>query len=244
MPALLYIDNPTAIIDDTEQRTFDISTKIINDVSFVPLRFIAEKIFAATVEYKDEENAVYITIDEINIFNGIAYLSADEAAIAFVENFCRESFYVRHEYGAFIYSKTYDENTLYYLADVSFPEYGEPHEIKRFYTSGVPAGAEYVGFVHTHPDINTGFSPRDIVASEIYAYVVIKNLTLYRYNVSNRKTQKIKKFKLSELHTLTDTQCKDLESKFRESWEKHLENPTLDCLCHNCKSDFPKVKYK
>ena len=69
--AYLNVDLPIASIVNVDNyagiRTFnDIETKTIDGVAFAPLRFIAEEVFGARIEYRDEEHAVYITGNTAN----------------------------------------------------------------------------------------------------------------------------------------------------------------------------------
>ena len=152
------------------------------------------------------------------------YETADEAALAFFEEVYASSMYIRHEYGAEIYSIVIGGKLMYAYTT---PRVGEPHGV--YVYRSVPKGANYVAFAHTHPNSDI-FSKGDRWIANKYlgnAYVagpsgVIKKKIFLYY-----KTEDVGTFVPMPL---TDYQRTKLEETYADAWVAHTkEGCGFDC---------------
>ena len=153
------------------------------------------------------------------------YLSADDAARAFAEEYYSQSSYVRHEFAALIYSRTVDGLTTY---NYTAPEYGTAHNSHPGWNK--PKRTKIVAYIHTHPNENE-FSGRDISFANKYdinAYVIGPNLELQRYNYLRDYT-----ISLGQIspRPLLSSEKEKLISQFQASWDEHIAGGH-GCACH------------
>ena len=163
----------------------------------------------------------------------LRYESAYDAARAFATETCSASFYIFHEYGAVIYSKTVGNVTMY---DYTVPFAAEPHEI-HFDGVQIPYGTTSVATVHTHPIDN---NPSGVYlgsgeigdacaanADNLDAYVIGPNLQLAKISMSPKTTYHYSE-KVSPI-ALTASKKKQLYHQFKSSWDTHLDTCDKDC---------------
>ena len=209
----LAISNPlAALIVGGGALLFSIGRAIVGAVSASPPDV---KTAGETVKQEQKEKALEKK-DEPPY--GKAYSSPDAAATAFAGYIYSSSLYVRHEYGAKIYSQTVDGVKSYYVSE---PNSGGPHSVS-YGGIDLPKGATYEATIHTHPNSNS-FSSADKTNANnrgINSYVVGPNLSLQCYNVSDKTTSVVGTI-TSRL--LTEAEKKILETEFRPSWDSHLD---------------------
>ena len=159
--------------------------------------------------------------------NRVAFDSADAAAMAFGNKYYSTSRYIRHEFGADIYSVPLKgDGKLFFLGPTLI---GSPHgvgpigESMKKYREWVTTEA----FVHTHPNLS-GFSRTDIresVTLEINFYVVGPNLHMRHFDWENRDDTYVGTVGLRYL----DLQYREeLQRNFRSTWVNHI------CGVANC----------
>lgn len=152
------------------------------------------------------------------------YVSADLAAIGFMNEIYSTSRYILHEFGTKIYSTTSDGRTLYDYGTIAT---GSPHSVG-YGSSTIPTGATWVATAHTHPNSNS-FSSTDItnaINRGKDSYVTGPNLSVLKYSVSASSTTSIG---TASPVVLTQQQQADLVSQFQESWNNHISYTTSRC---------------
>ena len=176
------------------------------------------------------------------------YETPEDAAKAFSEEVYSASMYIRHEYGAYIYSLTVDGKIMY---SYNPPLSGTPHNSKG--SDLIPEGATVVAFAHIHPNLN-GFSKPDrdgALALGINVYVVgpDRELRLHvpqpnpqsdDYPQAHEDKDKDKDddsglgIFISPI-PLTDGQRVSLPEEFQESWHIHITSTKCDARCWEMK---------
>ena len=164
------------------------------------------------------------------------FATVDDAVDMFYNEIYAASFHIRHEFGARIYSKTYDNLTSYGISYITF---GEVHGTA-FTEAKIPKNTTIVAIAHTHTNSNI-FSPNDInyaLNHKIDCYMVGPNMLLNLFDYSTRKTNNdIRPIETS----ITLNEGSVLVEKFRESWLNHLEEGCEEGF--NCNEDtlWPNV---
>lgn len=146
----------------------------------------------------------------------LGYSSPEKAAKAFSQSVYSQSRYVRHEYGAAIYSKKVFGATRYYH---NKPTAGSPHGVS--IPISVPAGAKLVATAHTHPNSNK-FSSTDMASATQFAidsYVVGPDLNVQKYNHATGEVTIIGTISLVQL---SKEQREQLRAEFEASWYDHI----------------------
>ncbi len=160
------------------------------------------------------------------------YISADLAAIGFMNEIYSTSRYVLFEFGTKIYSTIVDGRTLFDYGTIAT---GFPHSVG-YGGSSIPSGSTWVATAHTHPNSNS-FSTTDInnaINRGKDSYVTGPNLNVKKYSVSSGVTTTIG---IASPIVLTSQQKTDLVVQFQESWNTHISYSTPYCPSgFDCKS--------
>ena len=160
--------------------------------------------------------ATYYTITyNTNVYKE-PYNSAEAAAIAFSQRYYSSSYYIRHEYGAYIFSSTFNNMTTFNYTNIV---YGDPHDVE-FYIK-LNDNRNFVASVHTHPNSDE-FSETDIEVcenNERIGYLMIPGNTLLRYNFSDNSTTTLDTYTPI---VLTEKEKELLQLRFNTSWQNHI----------------------
>ena len=161
------------------------------------------------------KDTYYSVVYNSNVYEE-PYGTADEAAMAFAIMYYSASRYILHEYGAYIYSCTYNDETTYNFTNIV---YGDPHGVSVYIDANDQRN--FIASVHTHPQ-GLDFSDDDIdiyVASGVDGYLAIPGNELIKYNVSNDAITDLEDFSPV---ALTERRKNWLVNRFRNSWNNHI----------------------
>ncbi|MBQ7789198.1 MAG: DUF4329 domain-containing protein, partial [Clostridia bacterium] len=223
-----YNDNQTIVMDNGtnfESELDDlISAKFNFDKKGRKLTVIEENI-SQSYAYDDSilPNDSYYSIAYSSNVNYEPYASADEAAIAFAKMYYSSSYYIRHEYGAYIYSCTFNNKTTYNFTNIV---YGAPHNV--FVYTDTQDQRNFIASIHTHPCIEE-FSETDIdnyEKNEENGYLIVPGNILKRYNVLDDSITTIGTYTPI---TLTAKRQELLRLRFANSWQVHISSNCEYC---------------
>lgn len=221
----------TTAIDYGEDLTLNTSDDTKNECTF---DFKGRKV-VTNHTYNDElapENIYYTIVYNTNVYKE-PYNSAEAAAIAFSQRYYSSSYYIRHEYGAIIYSVTQNNTTTYNFTNVV---YGGVHNV--LIPLELSKGGSYVGDIHTHP-FDVSFSDEDKDSNVGCGYLVIPTLEIKKYNyVTQSEYDTIITFSPVDL---TSQEKELLCERFERSWQTHVSNDcTAESDCENHANEWPR----
>ena len=178
-----------------------------------------------------EESYYYVVYNQ-NVYNE-PFNSADDAAIYFAKKYYRSSYYIRHEYGAMIYSVTKNNTTTYNFTNIV---YGGVHSVT--INMNVDTGGTFVGDIHTHPYDNN-YSDEDKNLDRGYGYLVVSTLKIKKLNyATGEENNSTINFYPNEL---TTREKELLCDRFKASWQAHV---SYDCEalsdCDNHAEEWPR----
>ena len=164
------------------------------------------------------------TATALSATNKKSYSTPDDAARGFAEENYSASRYIRHEYGAVIYSASSGGKTTYHYTPVVV---GTPHGVDYGAFQDLPTA---VATVHTHPRFNEFSRPDkdNAVSRGMNNYMVGPNLKLSVYYFDYRN---IRELGVIEPTPLSDSQKIKLAEQYQISWDNHLKTcpPKYDC---------------
>ena len=178
------------------------------------------------------DNLYYSVIYHQNIFKE-PFNSTDDAATYFAKKYYYSSYYIRHEYGATIYSVNHNNTQTYNFTNII---YGSVHEVKVYFNMTV--GGDVEGDIHTHP-FDSSYSDDDKNGSVGNGYLVIPDLSIKKFNYeSQEEHESTISFSPNEL---TNTEKSLLRERFEDSWQVHVASDcTAESDCDNHADEWPR----
>ena len=178
------------------------------------------------------DNLYYSVIYHQNIFKE-PFNSTDDAATYFAKKYYYSSYYIRHEYGATIYSVNHNNTQTYNFTNII---YGSVHEVIVYFNMTV--GGDVEGNIHTHP-FDSSYSDDDKNGSVGNGYLVIPDLSIKKFNYeSQEEHESTISFSPNEL---TNTEKSLLRERFEDSWQVHVASDcTAESDCDNHADEWPR----
>ena len=178
------------------------------------------------------DNLYYSVLYHQNIFKE-PFNSTDDAATYFAKKYYYSSYYIRHEYGATIYSVNHNNTRTYNFTNIG---YGSVHRVRLYFNMTV--GGDVEGDIHTHP-FDSSYSGEDKIGDVGIGYLVIPNLSIKKFNYeSQEEYESTISFSPNEL---TNTEKSLLCERFEISWQSHVSSD-CDYLsdCDNHADEWPR----
>ena len=215
----LYIycnNNPVNLVDPSGQSALDSLLVLAGALAGASVGALSASTSSA------QKGAYAGTATALSATNKKSYSTPDDAARGFAEENYSASRYIRHEYGAVIYSASSGGKTTYHYTPVVV---GTPHNVDYGGIVNLPTA---IATVHTHPN-NNYFSPSDMRNSEsrrMDNYMVGPNLKINVYHFDSRTTNILG---VITPNPLSERDKKELVGEFQILWDQHVQSCPAGC---------------